>query len=180
MIEGKLVTLRTVKEKDLPDLYIYLDSMRLRGDYLPGPLLSEAKFKTQFLETGFWAEQEGLVIVQIKERVVGALWYIAHPSLEALDLYFYMFRPEDRGKKWMSEAFPLFCNYLFYTKKVYRLQSLIPDYSKAAIRIVQKGQFQFEGIIRKAFFHRGQYLDLCLYGLIRDDWERQNHTHLEK
>lgn len=169
MIEGKNIQLRTVKEKDLPDLYFFLDSIRLKGEYLPGIVLSEHQLKNDFFQTGFWEETKGTILICVKERLYGAIWFEKQPLLDCLDLHFYIFRPEDRGKGVMSEALPLFCSYLFDTKKIHRLQISIPDYSKAALRIAQKSRFQFEGIARGSFFQKGQYLDLCIYSLLRSD-----------
>lgn len=169
MIEGENVQLRTVKEKDLEELYFFFDSIRLKGEYLPQELLSEQKFKNKFYETGFWEEAEGHLVVVSKEKIAGAVWYKKRAGFESLGLYFYMFRAEDRGKGLMTEALSLFTRYLFETRKVERLEILIPNYSKAALRIAEKGRFHFEGILRSALFHRGKYIDLCLYSLIRSD-----------
>lgn len=169
MIEGKNINLRTVQEKDISELYFFLDSVRLKGDFLPNALLSEHQFKNSFLQTGFWGGNKGTVLITLKERLVGAIWFERQDFFDCLNLQFYVFRPVDRGKGLMSEALPLFCKYLFETQKIYRLQIAIPDYSKAALRIAQKSGFQFEGIARGAFFHRGHYIDLCLYSLLRSD-----------
>lgn len=169
MIEGKSLQLRTVKEKDLTELYFFLDSIRFKGEYLPSILLSEHQFKNAFSQTGFWEEEKGTILISMKERLCGAIWFERQSILDSFDLHFYIFRPEDRGKGIMSEALPLFCSYLFNAKKIHRLQIAIPDYSKAALRIAQKSRFQFEGIARGSFFHRGQYRDLCIYSLLRSD-----------
>lgn len=169
MIEGQNIHLRTVKEGDLADLYAYLDSIRLKGGYLPSDLLSEHQFRLHFYETGFWSEEKGTLIVLAEEKMIGAVWFEKQPFLDCLDLHFYIFDRENRGKGFTREALFLFSSYLFATKKIERLQISIPDYSKAAMRVAQKCGFQFEGIARSAFFHRGQYLDLCIYSLLRGE-----------
>lgn len=169
MLEGQAIHLRTVKEGDLGELYAYLDSIRLKGEYLVSDLLSEHQFRLSFYETGFWSEEKGTLLLTQEGRLVGAIWYEKQTFFDCLDLHFYVFRKEDRGKGVMKEALTLFCAYLFATKKVERLQISIPDYSKAALRVAQKCGFQFEGIARSAFFHRGAYLDLCIYSLLRSE-----------
>lgn len=168
MIESSRIFLRTVKEADLPALFEALDSIRLKGEYLPSSLLSEMRFRKEYAETGFWDEGKGTALITHPDgTLAGAIWY--ESSRFGTNLSFYLFRREDRGRGIMSEALPLFCSYLFATQRVERLQIAIPDYSKAALRIAQKSGFQFEGILRSALFHRGRHLDLCLYSLLRGE-----------
>lgn len=167
MLVGQKVILRTVKEEDLELLFTCLNSVRWKGEYLSSELLSQHQFRLQFYETGFWTEEKGTLILLHENRLVGALWFEKHSFLDCLDIHFYIFHSEDRGKGLMQEALSLFSSYLFATRREVRLQISIPDYSQAALRVAQKCGFQFEGIARSAFFHRGQYLDLCLYSLLR-------------
>jgi RimJ/RimL family protein N-acetyltransferase len=169
MLECKNVYLRTVKESDLAELYSCFDSIRMKGEYLSSDLLSEHQFRLDFYETGFWSEEKGTLVLIHEERMVGAIWFERQAFLDCLDLQFYIFRQEDRGKEWMREALCVFVPYLFATKKVERLQISIPDYSKSALRVAQKCGFQFEGIARSALFHRGKYLDLCIYSFLRSE-----------
>lgn len=169
MLESQNIHLRTVKEGDLFELYSYFDSIRMKGEYLCSELISEHPFRLKFYETGFWEEDKGTLLLMQGDRLVGAIWFERQTFFDCLDLHFYIFRLEDRGKGMMSEALALFARYLFATKKGERLQISIPDYSKAALRVAQKCGFQFEGIARSALFHRGAYLDLCIYSLLRSE-----------
>lgn len=169
MLEGRNVHLRTVKEADLGELYAFLDSIRLKGGYLSSDLLSEHLFRLNFYESGFWSEEKGTLLITLEGRLIGALWFDLQTFLDCLDLHFYIFEPNDRRQGYMQEALSLFALYLFATKKIERLQISIPDYSKGALRVAQKCGFQFEGIARSAFFHRGAYLDLCIYSLLRSE-----------
>ncbi len=179
MIQGKNVHLRTVKEEDLAEIYVYFDSIRLKGGRLPGGLLSgglssEQRFRARFHETGFWENERGIALIEKKEQglqrgLVGAVWFEPAGLLEGRELRFLIFHKEARGKGIMTEALSLFCLYLFAMMKIERLQILIPDYSETALRVAQKCGFQFEGIARSAFFHRGKYLDLCIYSLLRSE-----------
>jgi len=169
MLEGKKLHLRTVKEGDLLELFSYFDSIWMKGDYLSSELLSEHQFRLEFFETGFWSEEKGTLLVVKEEKAVGAVWFERHMFFDCLDLHFYIFCDEDRGKGLMKEALSLFTSYLFAVKKVERLQISVPGYSKSALRIAQKCGFQFEGIARSAVFHGGAHLDLCIYSLLRSD-----------
>lgn len=169
MLEGKNIILRTVKEEDLSKLFFCFDSIRLKGEYLSSELISEHAFRLQYFETGFWSDDEGTLAILHEGRLIGAVWFERQTFFDCFDLHFYIFHPEDRGKGHMQEALPLFSAYLFATRKIHRLQISIPDYSKAALKVAQKSGFHFEGIARSAFFHRGAYLDLCIYSQLRPE-----------
>ncbi|EKE07933.1 MAG: hypothetical protein ACD_17C00444G0002 [uncultured bacterium] len=169
MLKGNNLHLRTVKEKDLEKLYSYFDSIHMRGEFLSSDLLSFHRFGLEFQQTGFWSDGKGILLVEMREQLIGALWFERQSFLDCLDLHFYIFHAEHRGRGLMTEALSLFSSYLFATKKTERLQLSIPDYSKAALRVAQKSGFKFEGIARSSFFHRGKYLDLCIYSQLRSE-----------
>lgn len=169
MLRGKNLHLRTVKEQDLGNLHSYFDSISMRGEFLKSDLLSFHRFELEFIETGFWKGEKGTLLIEIRDQVIGAIWFERQFFLDCLDIHFYIFQPQHRGKGVMTEVLSLFAAYLFATKKIERLQVSIPDYSKAALRVAQKCGFQFEGIARSSFFHRGKYLDLCIYSLLRSE-----------
>ncbi len=180
MIEGKITHLRTVKEKDLEELYAHFDSLRVRGEYLPASLLSEKQFKKEFEETGLWTGDRGTILLTAPNdnRIIGAIWFERAELFDCLSLRFLIFRENERGIGIMSDALDLFCSYLFSTKKVQRLQIAVPDYLKPAIRVAQKCGFQFEGIARESLFHKGRYLDLCLYSLLRNECKNLEKIYL--
>ncbi len=167
MLKGKNIYLRTVAEADLPELYLYLNSIWMKGEHLSCQLLSEHQFRLEFYETGFWSEAKGTLLILKDGLLLGAVWFERQTFFDCLDLHFYIFKEEDRGRGLMKEALAIFCWYLFATKKTERLQISVPSYSKSALRVAQKCGFQFEGIARSALFSRGVYCDLCLYSLLR-------------
>lgn len=177
MLKGRNLHLRTVKEEDLGNLYSYFDSIAMRGEFLKSDLISFHQFELEFIETGFWKEEKGTLLIEVRNHVVGAIWFERQTFLDCLDIHFYIFQPQHRGKGIMTEALSLFAAYLFATKKIERLQISIPGYSKAAIRVAQKCGFQFEGIARSSFFHRGKYLDLCIYSYLRKECENLNKVY---
>jgi hypothetical protein len=80
MIRGENVTLRTVRESDLDNLFAQLSDIANRGEYFPITIPSEAIFKKDFRETGFWQESFGRLLICNKEdRVVGSIWYYKIP-----------------------------------------------------------------------------------------------------
>ena len=61
--------------------------------------------------------------------------------------------------------------------KLTRLTAMIPTPNKAAIRFATLSRFRFEGALKKAWLKNGQYSDIQLYGLLRDDYLRREVTN---
>ena len=171
MLDGKGFVLRSVRASDVEELFDLLRAQDLLKSAIRG-ILPEHKFQQKFEETGFWEEEEGAILIMKKKKIAGFIEYMRALPFDGLNLSICVFKEEDRGQGLMSSALSLFSLHLFETKKIQRLQIFIPDYNKAAIRVVQKCRFQFEGIAREAAFHRGAYRDLCLYSLLRREVEK--------
>jgi RimJ/RimL family protein N-acetyltransferase len=69
----------------------------------------------------------------------------------------------------MTEALSLFVHYLFEAKKVNRLQLTVVVGNEASKRVAEKCGFRSEGILRQTMFHRGKYVDLEMFALLREE-----------
>ncbi|HLA15164.1 MAG TPA: hypothetical protein VJZ25_09090, partial [Gemmatimonadaceae bacterium] len=59
MLKGEIVTLRPVRESDLDYLREIDLDLDNRGDYWPRAIISEAAYRREFQDTGFWGESFG-------------------------------------------------------------------------------------------------------------------------
>jgi ribosomal-protein-alanine N-acetyltransferase len=169
MIRGKNVTLRTVRECDVDNLFAFLSDIENRGEYFGVMIPSEATFKKDFRDTGFWQEDFGrLLICDKEERVIGTIWYFTTtPYYDGLEIGYHMFDVASRNKGLMTESLSLLVRYLFATKKVNRLQLTVMLPNVASRRVAQKCGFKLEGIARGALFHKGRNHDLEMYSILR-------------
>lgn len=62
------------------------------------------------------------------------------------------------------------CRYAFGTYELHRLTAAPPSFNKLAQRIASRIGFRYEGAMREAYLYKGQFHDLLLYGLLRDDF----------
>lgn len=75
MLRNKNIYLRCVMESDLSDLHAYFSSIQMKGEYLSSELLSLHQFRNQFIETGFWTEEKGMLVLLHEEKMIGAIWF---------------------------------------------------------------------------------------------------------
>ena len=173
MIRGKTIRLRTVRETDLDHLYTLLIDLAHRGDFVPLHMHSEATFKRQFHETGFWSADDGrFLIVNATEEIVGSIWFFKSiPYFDGFEIGYTMFDPHQRRQGIMTEALSLCVDYLFQSTKIHRVQLIIAEGNIASERVAQKCGFTYEGTARQAMFERGRHRDMKLYSLLRHEVE---------
>ncbi|MBV9772580.1 MAG: GNAT family N-acetyltransferase [Gemmatimonadetes bacterium] len=171
MIRGEHIVLRTVRESDLDALFDLLSDQSTRGEHFPLRLPSDAAFRKEYRETGFWGDSFGRLLVCDPEgRILGSIWYFqTAPYLDGLEIGYHLFDVASRGKGHMSEALKLLAGFLFATRKINRLQLGIMPENEASRRVAQNCGFRSEGIARGAIFLRGGNHDLEMFSLLRAD-----------
>jgi [ribosomal protein S5]-alanine N-acetyltransferase len=164
-----------VQEKDLDTLFQYYSDIENRGEFFPIWLPSEAVFKNDFKQHGFWSgNQRRLVIVDKDDMLLGSIWfYQSIDYFDALEIGYILFDQGSRNKGYMTEALSLLARYLFETRNIRRLQLTVVVGNMASKRVAEKCGFTSEGIARKAVFLRGRNVDLEWFSLLREEAELQ-------
>lgn len=78
--------------------------------------------------------------------------------------------PEQRGHGYGTEAQWLLVRYLFIETSVQRIQATTDVTNTREQRALEKVGFKKEGVLRSSQFRRGEYHDLWLYSILRDDF----------
>jgi len=171
MIKGKLVNLRLIMQQDIEEIYSLNSDLSQRGEYWHLNLQSEVGFKKRYAETGLWNDDFGTMLITDKsDRIVGeityfkGLWYM--PGYE---VGYQIYRNEDRGKGYTTEALRIFTAYIFESKKINRLEIELTAGNIASRKVAEKCGFKFEGLKRQAIYEKGEYLDVELLSLIREE-----------
>jgi RimJ/RimL family protein N-acetyltransferase len=75
------------------------------------------------------------------------------------------------SKGYGSEATELMVHYAFSTLNLNRIQLHVAKENKPAVKVYQKAGFKIEGTLREAMYHKGQYCDFYVMGILRSDVE---------
>ena len=89
--------------------------------------------------------------------------------LAGYEVGYAIYRPADRGKGYMTEALHIFAAYLFEVKEIPRLELAILPGNDASRRVAEKCGFKLDGVMRKQYFCQGQYHDLQVWSLLREE-----------
>jgi RimJ/RimL family protein N-acetyltransferase len=108
----------------------------------------------------FIEKKDGTKIGTIGHFTHGKLWTIGYSLL-----------PSERNRGYCTEAVKIMVDYLFLSQDIARLQARTIVGNKASQRVAEKAGFKKEGTIRKSFFTKGEWRDMLLYSILREDWK---------
>jgi RimJ/RimL family protein N-acetyltransferase len=170
LLNGDLIQLRLIREQDLGRLYELMTDLDSRGAYFPLGVMSEPALRAAFAKNGFWDKEEGMLLMIAGDDIVGEIEYfpITH-YLVGYEISYQLFGSRHAGKGYTSEAVNLLTRYLFGRKRVNRMQLNIHPDNAASRRVAAKCGFTFEGVMRGAWFHGGEFHDLEIWSLLRDE-----------
>lgn len=176
MLNGESITLRPVRETDLGELYEFHQDIENRGPYFPIGVLPEPVFRRKFSKTGFWQDDEGmLLMVDDNDDILGHIEFFRTVSyLDELELSYHVYSAEHSGKGIATESVRLMTGYLFDRLKHNRIRLIIHPDNDASKRVAEKCGYQYEGIHRGAWFHQGRNQDVEVYALLRDEYDKDS------
>lgn len=171
MIEGKKINLRVVRECDLDEILRIASDISERGDLDPLQLGAEPVFKSRFRESGLWTEDFGTMLITDKSgKLLGDITFFKGLKYcEGYEIGYRLFRKEDRGKGYMTEALRIFSAYMFSIKPIIRLQVNCFSENIPSRKTAEKCGFTYEGTMRKAVFCRGKFYDLDLLSIMKEE-----------
>ena len=171
MIEGKNINLRLLRESDLEEFVALTQQVNDRGGYYPLTIRPMAEQKKTLQENGFWCEELYLMLVTDKDD--NMLGYIgafkSHRYFTGLEIGYIIFNPETRGKGIMTEALKLFTAYFFDLHPYPMLYLIIVPKNDASRRVAEKAGFKQDGVLRNSGFNLGEYCDLAIYSLLKEE-----------
>jgi [ribosomal protein S5]-alanine N-acetyltransferase len=73
----------------------------------------------------------------------------------------------------MFEALTAVLDYAFSTMQMNRLEAFVMPQNEPSSQLLEKLGFQNEGLMRQYGYWRGEFHDLVLYSLLKDDWRKE-------
>lgn len=185
MIHSKRLLMRTVKEEELETVYKCISDVNAKGEYWHLNLPSSQAFMQEYAKDGCWGADEGRMLILknpfidqpeteentfVESNYIGEMIYFKGLDYQSgYEVGYEIFHQADFGKGYMSEALLLFCAFMFASRSINRIQVNLMHGNIGSKRVAEKCGFTYEGTMRQATFHRGQYHDLDLYSLLRNE-----------
>ncbi len=80
-------------------------------------------------------------------------------------------RPDVRGRGYANEALTLVLRYFFHERRYQKANAGIFAFNASSVRLHERLGFQLEGRQRRMTYTGGEYHDLLLYGLTREEFD---------
>ena len=171
MITGKKIILRTIIKGDIEEYLSLVNDLSQTGAYYPLRVISEQEFKKKFEENGWWEDDLGIMLITDKSgKIIGNIaFFKSDKHIVGYEIGFRILREEDRGKGYMTEALKLFSAFIFESKPITRLALNTSPGNIPCIKAAEKCGYTHDGTLRKAVFNRGEYLDLEMFSILREE-----------
>ena len=171
MLRSKRLNLRLFRETDLDELFSQSTEFKARGEYFPIRTFSEPVYKKMFAENGFWGNKfYGMLITDKNDRTIGRIQvWKSFTHFDCYEVGFLIFSPKDWGKGYMTAAVNLMIPYIFEILPIERIQATAAVGNIGSEKVIEKCGFSYEGILRKAAFHRGKYIDVKMFSILREE-----------
>lgn len=166
MLEGKSVNLRIVEKEDLALGVEWINNPEYFGEYQPLSQQSRSELEKQYDKLG--PEEKWLFIEKKDGTKIGTISY--GPVGKAFDIGYNIVVAE-RKKNYGTEAVGIIVDFLFLSKETVRVQAQIDPRNMASQKVLESNGFKKEGTIRKSMFIRGEWRDMILYSILREEWK---------
>lgn len=157
------MNLRAAGENDLPLVAEWWNDTAYMGEYQDTMSMSKAKLeKIMLKDTVFFIveKKDGGKIGHVNGWMRGRMMEIGYAIV-----------PCERCKGYGAEAIQLMVDYLFLSKEIVRIQAPTERRNIASQKVLEKAGFSKEGTMRKSWFARGEYRDMYLYSILREEWK---------
>ena len=176
MLEGRTVNLRVIEKEDLPLLIEWVNNPQTDEFEPLDPQLSKKELEDRYDKRG--PDEKSFLIEKKDGSRIGTIGH--YPRGSMLEIGYSIF-PDERGKGYCTEAVQIMVDYLFMSRNMVRVQAHTSIRNKDSQRVLEKSGFKKEGTFRKEYFVRGEWVDSCVYGILREEWrEPKILTRTEK
>jgi RimJ/RimL family protein N-acetyltransferase len=165
LLEGKNVNLRVIEKEDLPLLVEWVNNPQTDEFEPLEPQRSKKELEDRYDKRG--PDEKSFLIEKKDGNRIGSIGH--YPAGNTLEIGYSIF-PEERGKGYCTEAVQIMVDYLFLSRNIVRVQAHTSIRNKASQRVLEKAGFMKEGLLRKAEFIRGEWTDMVLYSILREEW----------
>lgn len=168
MLEGRNVRLKIMEKEDILLYSEWINNPDFYGEY--NPLEQESKEEIERSYENAPPEKRKFFIEKKDGAKIGVV--NTFPASGGLLEIGFTLIPNERGKGYGTEAVQILIDYLFLSRELIRIQAFTDLGNVASQRLLDKVGFKREGTIRKSMFIRGEWRDLLLYSILREEWRK--------
>lgn len=171
MLKGENVILRAVEREDLKRLHELRRNIELsmfsEGDWRPVPLAAIEKDYDKHLSD----EEQAWFVIEVDGKVIGDIGLHHRDRRSRVTAFgIGIWDPEYISRGYGREAIGLLIDWAFRNQNYERIWLDTWATNQRAIRCYEAIGFVEEGRQRRQIYFDGQYVDVVLMGLLREEW----------
>jgi [ribosomal protein S5]-alanine N-acetyltransferase len=176
LIKGQKINLRQLKRKDAEDISKHLNNREVSRYTARIPYPYKLEYAQEFIKKSLRQKKDQIVWGiedPLTKKIIGIIDLTSinyHDSKGAILGYWL-------GKKYwgqgiMTEVVKLVLNYAFQKLKLVRVQATVMHTNKPSMRVLEKCDFKQEGILRKKVYKNKKWLDIFIYGILKEEFKK--------
>lgn len=175
ILETERLILRNITKTDAISIFKYLSDPEVMKYYGLEPFKSvqDALDEISWYESIF-NEQTGIrwgISLKDNDKIIGSCGFLNTVSTHRRTDIGFELSKEYWGQGIGSEAIMAIIHYAFEQMNIQRIQALIEPLNIASQKMVEKAGFLQEGLLRKYEYTCGNFDDLYMYGLLKEDYK---------
>ena len=175
MIYGDRLRFRRPEHSDLEAFVSWLNDPEVRqglSHYLPMSMAQEERWFEDMLKR---PPREQVLCIEAKKgrgwTLIGNTGFFSFDDqVRSAEIGIMLGEKEQWGQGYGTEAMQLAHEFGFQILNLNRIWLRVYEDNPRAIHVYEKVGYQHEGRQRQMRFHNGQYLDVLLMGILRDEW----------
>lgn len=176
-LEGPRVQLRELTEADAADVFAYASDEEVTRHLTWGPA-SDVEDSRKYIRQCQVENQSGLALTlgaewKAEGRIVGAVSLFNLEHLHGVGEIGFILHRRFWGQRVSLEMIGLMLHYGFTVMQLERIEGWTIAENERSWRIMEKMGMVREGILRRHRIYRDEPKDRVVYGLLRQEWERQ-------
>lgn len=169
-LEGDKVNLRTIEEEDIEFLRDGINNPEIRK-FLTARRPVNLEQEKEFFENIISSDKDVHLAISVEEQMIGIISLEETESeLRVAEIGIWI-DADHHGNGYGTEAAELITNYGFNELNYHRIMARAQKKNKGSNRIWKKLGFEKEGEFREHTYSKGEFENVCVYGLLEHEWE---------
>ena len=175
-LETKRLILRRIAMRDAEDIFAYSRDEEVARHVLWSAQkdVGEAKDYCRFMMKRYRCDQPSSwgIIEKATGRLVGTIGYMDYNEDNATVEVGYSLARWLWNGGYMTEALSRVIGYTFENMDINRIEAQHELTNPSSGRVMEKCGMKKEGVLRQRLYNKGRYVDVALYAVIREDYEK--------
>jgi ribosomal-protein-alanine N-acetyltransferase len=166
--------LREQEERDLPEFHAYYTDP-IVNEYILAEIpktIEETRYELNYWRNIFYTN-DGIYFTIAKksdDKMIGSIGLTTFNRYHSRIELSYDMAKEYWGLGIMSASTRTLIKYTFETLKINRLEAITSTFNAPSFKLLEKCGFAYEGCLRQHRYHRGKFVDVYSFSILREEY----------